>query len=71
MIAPEESPAPGKGGKQPKPEGDNKENKKKGTKGDKPWDLIKNKHPNTKLCMLMNKMWIINFANKQVDKHPQ
>ncbi len=70
MIALEESPAPGKGGKCPKPEGDNKQNKKKGTKGDKPWDLIKNEHPNTKLCMLTNKMWAINFANKQVDKHP-
>ncbi len=43
IVAPEESPAPGKGGKCPKPEEDYKQSKKKGQKGIKPHDLIKNK----------------------------
>jgi hypothetical protein len=71
IIAPEESPAPRKGGRHPKLEGDNKQNKKKGKQGDKPHDLIKNEHPHAKQFMLTNKIWAINFANKKVDIHPQ
>jgi hypothetical protein len=71
MIAPEESSAPGKGGKHPKLEGDNKQNKKKGKKDNTSHKLIKKEHPHTKQCMLMNKTWATNFANMHIDKPPQ
>jgi hypothetical protein len=61
-----------KGGKRPELEpGNDKWGKKKGKKGDNPWDLIKNKHPHAELCMLANETWAIIFANNNLDKCPK
>ncbi len=64
MIAQEKNTSQ-KGGKhlEQKP-GDNKQGKKKGKNGDDSQDLIKNKHPLVKLCMLANETWAINFATR-------
>ncbi len=71
MIAPEETTSQ-KGGKHPEPEpGEDKQGKNKGKKGDNSRDIIKNKHPQAKLCMLVNKTWAINFANKNINNHPK
>jgi hypothetical protein len=44
--------------------------KEKG-KADKAQEPIKNKIPHTKICMVINKSWASNFANKHTDKHPK
>ncbi len=45
--------------------------KRKKKKADKSRDMIKNKAPHPKLCMLAGKTWAINFANKNIDKCPK
>ncbi len=50
-------------------EGDN-DRKREKKKTEETRDLIKNNAPRPELCMLPNKMWPINFANKNIDKRP-
>ncbi len=58
------------GGKQSKPD-DNKEGGKKRKKEEEKRDLIKNESPHQEMCMLANKTWAINFANKHINKQPK
>jgi hypothetical protein len=51
---------------------DGKEGKgRKKKKGDKNCEMVQNKAPHPDLCMLTNKTWAINFANKNVSSHPK
>ncbi len=45
--------------------------KKKGKRNDEAHLLVKNDFPHSKICMLTNKSWALNFTSKQVDKRPQ
>jgi hypothetical protein len=67
-----EPAATGKGGgRRPDLEDDKREDGKKRKKEDKKCNLIKNKSPHKKICMLTNKIWVINFTNKHFDKRPK
>jgi hypothetical protein len=67
-----EPAATGKGGgKRPDLEDDKREDGKKRKKEDKKRNLIKNESPHKEICMLANKTWAINFANKHVNKRPK
>jgi hypothetical protein len=43
---------------------------KKKKKGDKNGEMVQNKAPHPDLCMLTNKTWAVNFANKNVSSRP-
>jgi hypothetical protein len=45
--------------------------KQKKKKSDESHDLVKNKTPHPKLCMLATKTWAINFASKNINKRPK
>ncbi len=45
--------------------------KQKKKKPDKSHDLVKNKAPHPKLCMLATKTWAIKFTSKNMDKRPK
>jgi hypothetical protein len=58
------------GGKHPDLEDNKREDGKKRKKEDKKCYLIKNESPHKEICLLPNKTWAINFANKHVNKDP-
>jgi hypothetical protein len=45
--------------------------RKKPKKGDEDRTMIKNEAPHPELCMLPTETWVINFANKEIDKRPK
>ncbi len=45
--------------------------KRKRKKPDKSHNLVKNKAPHSKLCMLATETWAINFASKNINKRPK
>ena len=48
--------------------GTEEQGNRKKKKPDKSHDLVKNKAPHPKLCMLATEMWAINFASKNINK---